>query len=84
MKQFLGMQDLYTCNYATYLSSILSLPGSFDANGHQANGDKWKAQITYKVIAEVDRPGSGEVLKVRCCQKKRNSPICPQSFLSVF
>jgi len=46
------------------LSSILSLPGSFDANGHQANGDNWKAQITYKVIAEVDRPGSGEVLKV--------------------
>lgn len=39
------------------------LPGSFEAEGNQANGDKWKAQITYKVIAEVDRPGSGEVLK---------------------
>lgn len=39
------------------------LPGSFEGSGNQANGDKWKAKISYKVIAEVDRPGSGEVLK---------------------
>jgi len=52
---------------AAYLSSIFSLSGSFEANGNQANGDRWNAKITYKVIAEVDRPGSGEVLKVRCC-----------------
>jgi len=39
------------------------LPGSFKAEGNQANGDKWKAEITYKVVAEVDRPGSEEVLK---------------------
>ncbi|KAJ7362056.1 hypothetical protein OS493_013145 [Desmophyllum pertusum] len=39
------------------------LPGSFETNGNQSNGDKWKAKTTYKVIAEVDRPGSGEVLK---------------------
>lgn len=44
--------------------------GSFEANGNQANGDKWKAKITYKVIAEVDRPGSGEVLKVRCLYRR--------------
>lgn len=58
-------------SYDTYLSLMLSLSGSFEANGNQANGDKWKAKITYKVIAEVDRPGSGEVLKVRCRQKKK-------------
>lgn len=39
------------------------LPGSFEGEGNQANGDKWKAKIVYKVIAEVDRPGSGEVLE---------------------
>lgn len=50
---------------------MFSLTGSFEANGNQANGDKWKAKITYKVIAEVDRPGSGEVLKVRCLQGKK-------------
>lgn len=55
MKHFFEMQS----------TSILLLLGSFEAEGNQANGDKWKAQITYKVIAEVDRPGSGEVLKVR-------------------
>ncbi|XP_074638850.1 arrestin domain-containing protein A-like isoform X1 [Acropora palmata] len=42
------------------------LPVSFNNSGNQANGDHWKAKISYKVEAEVDSPDSGEVLKA--CQ----------------
>ncbi|KAK2564264.1 hypothetical protein P5673_012519 [Acropora cervicornis] len=41
------------------------LPVSFNNSGNQANGDHWKAKISYKVEAEVDSPDSGEVLKDR-------------------
>ena len=53
---------LVNSNYST--SSHASLTGSFKNSGNQANGDHWKAKISYKVEAEVDSPDSGEVLKV--------------------
>ena len=54
--------------------------GSFEGEGNQANGDKWKAKIVYKVIAEVDRPGSGEVLEVR----QSPNTISGSKFISLF
>lgn len=54
------------------------LPASFEANGNQANGDRWKAEITYKVIAEVDRPGSDEDLKAsQVITVNENLPLSP-------
>ena len=58
-----------------YFLLLSFLTGSFEASGNQANGDKWKAKITYKVIAEVDRPGSGEVLKVSSSNQTKPNQI---------